>query len=101
VPNTKQYCQQHENKQCTFDKPKCVNCKGEHPSSSKTCPQKIISHEKSISGKMYSTTGVYVVLFLKLYLSFVYPLYHYDMNALEIIKNIQVENSLKKLVLIQ
>jgi hypothetical protein len=23
--------QQHENKQCTVDKPKCVNCKGEHP----------------------------------------------------------------------
>jgi hypothetical protein len=33
--------QQHENKQCTVDKPKCVNCKGEHPSSSKTCPKKI------------------------------------------------------------
>jgi hypothetical protein len=29
--------QQHENKQCTVDKPKCANCKGEHPSSSKTC----------------------------------------------------------------
>jgi hypothetical protein len=33
--------QQHENKQCTVDKPKCANCKGEHPSSSKTCPKKI------------------------------------------------------------
>jgi hypothetical protein len=33
--------QQHENKQCTVDKPKCANCKGEHPPSSKTCPQKI------------------------------------------------------------
>jgi hypothetical protein len=52
--------QQHENKQCTVDKPKCANCKGEHPSSSKTCPKKnrkIISYEKSLSGKMYSTTG--------------------------------------------
>jgi len=33
--------QQHENKECTVDKPKCTNCKGEHPSSSKTCPIKI------------------------------------------------------------
>jgi hypothetical protein len=33
--------QQHENKQCTVDKPKCANCKGKHPSSSKTCPKKI------------------------------------------------------------
>ena len=33
--------QQHENKQCTVDKPKCANCKGEHPSNSKTCPKKI------------------------------------------------------------
>jgi hypothetical protein len=33
--------QQHENKQCTVDKPKCANCKGEHPSSSKTCPKRI------------------------------------------------------------
>ena len=52
--------QQHENKQCTVDKPKCANCKGEHPSNSKTCPQKNrikISFEKSLSGKMYSTTG--------------------------------------------
>jgi hypothetical protein len=32
--------QQHENKQCMVDKPKCANCKGEHPSSSKTCPKK-------------------------------------------------------------
>jgi hypothetical protein len=24
-----------------LDKPKCANCKGEHPSSSKTCPKKI------------------------------------------------------------
>ena len=33
--------QQHENKQCTVEKPKCANCKGEHPPSSKTCPKKI------------------------------------------------------------
>ena len=33
--------QQHENKECTAVKPKCTNCKGEHPSNSKTCPIKI------------------------------------------------------------
>jgi hypothetical protein len=33
--------QQHENKEYTVDKPKCANCKGEHPSNSKTCPKKI------------------------------------------------------------
>ena len=33
--------QQHENKECTADTPKCANCKGDHPSNSKTCPKKI------------------------------------------------------------
>ena len=33
--------QPHENKECTVDKPKCANCKGVHPSNSKTCPKKI------------------------------------------------------------
>jgi len=33
--------QQHENKECTAVKPKCTNCKGEHPSNSKTCPIKM------------------------------------------------------------
>ena len=51
--------QQHENKECIVNKPKCANCKGEHPSNSKTCPQKIekILVMKSLSGKVYSTTG--------------------------------------------
>ena len=33
--------QQHGNKQCTVDKPKCATCKGEQPYNSKTCPKKI------------------------------------------------------------
>ena len=33
--------QQHENKECTVYKSKCANCKGVHPSNSKTCPKKI------------------------------------------------------------
>ena len=32
--------QQHESKEFTTNKPKCTNCKGEHPSKSNTCTQK-------------------------------------------------------------
>ena len=45
--------EQHENKECTADKPRCANCKSDHPSNRKTCPQKIeknISYEQSLSG---------------------------------------------------
>jgi hypothetical protein len=54
------------NKQCTVDKPKCANCKGEHPSSSKTCPKKIeklLSMKKNVSKALAikKALGQYVV----------------------------------------
>lgn len=33
--------EQHESNECTATKPKCTNCKGEHPSNSNTCLKKI------------------------------------------------------------
>lgn len=43
--------QQHENNPCTADKPKCSNCKGEHPSNSKNCPK--IIEKKLVMKKVF------------------------------------------------